>query len=178
MALTNKEKLARRRQRLKEDPEMLANVREKDRMRKSKSRKERQGRMTESEFHVYRLSERDRIRKHRTEKLKRLSKAVQEPFPLPYKTPQAMGKAIKRAKTSLPFSPRRRQAVVAAIAKECGLPIATINKKPGPHGLSDELKAKISSFFQNDEISWQASLSEKRTDGENRKRRCFKPGTC
>lgn len=156
MALTNKEKMARKRQREKSDPEKRRLVLEKDRERKARARGTAKEKMTLSEWNLYRTNENARVRKLRSRHNTQTEPKAPYHLPMPYKSPQAMGKAVKRARSTLPTSPRKRKVIAAALAKEAGIRVVTPQIQSPRGGLSEDTKAKVTSFYTKDEISWQA----------------------
>lgn len=157
MALTGAEKQARMRKRRKEHPDIYENFLAKDRERKRKARATVKGRMTTSEYAEHLATERARIQCYR-EKQRRLKIKTTMKHPSqgnPFKTRQSAGKALKRARASLPTSPRKRKAIAAEIAKDAGLNLMYPKKKEG-QGISKELTQKVIDFYCLDEISWQA----------------------
>eukprot|EP00795_Rhopilema_esculentum_P011015 gene11015-19858_t len=74
----------------------------------------------------------------------------------PYRSVQAMGKAMTKVRTSLPKSPKKRKAVAAALAKEIGINVVKAKKRAAQIGLNEDTKSKIIDFYLRDDISWQA----------------------
>ena len=73
---------------------------------------------------------------------------VDAPVESPYRSAQAMGKAVKRVRSSLPCSPRKRKAVAAALAKEVGLKGQLPNLKcTGNQCLDEETQGKVVDFL-------------------------------
>ena len=73
----------------------------------------------------------------------------------PYRSSQARGKAIKRVKQSLPFSPRKRHCVVESIAMEVRLNVASSPVSIDYCGLSEDTKRLVLAFYNSNEVSWQ-----------------------
>ena len=100
-----------------------------------------------------------RIRKCRA-KLKMLATAhVAEEQPALFANRQSFGKAVKKVKSKLPESPRKRKAVLAKLAEDAGISFTesppSKSKKPGPKE-NKEIDAAAIAFYSNDDISWQA----------------------
>lgn len=169
MLLSNAEKCKRRREKIRNDKDMYKQHLQKDKQRKREARARRRKSMTKTELDEHRAFERNRIRNLRrakqnggkTESQTRDDSTGTSDHPdreTPYKTVQALGKAVKRVQQSLPFSPRKRKRVAAEVAKSAGLKIA-FNfpvKNKGRPGLDPQNVEKVTSFFLKDDISWQA----------------------
>ncbi|XP_060767405.1 uncharacterized protein LOC132874927 [Neoarius graeffei] len=154
MALTNREKQARFRERLKKNPSLHEKFTEKDRKRKSLERQVLK-RSTEK-WKEYRAKENKRLREFHTQKNAGGHRAGEE-SPSGFRSRQSLGKAVKKAKQALPKSPRKRKAVTAVLAEESGI-VAKSVISPGKmnRGISDETKQQVVDFYLSDEISWQA----------------------
>ena len=59
----------------------------------------------------------------------------------PYRSRQALGKAMKRLEQGLPSSPRKQLFVVENLARSVGIPVCS---------------SLVHSFYRTDDISWQA----------------------
>ena len=103
----------------------------------------------ESKGYSERGNESDQIKKEREFKI--TAKKVKEtlvapkstpPLPSPYKTPQTIGKAIKKAIQSLTPSARQKQCIVKRLANEVGLAVASPKKKI-KNGLNDDIIVKL-----------------------------------
>ena len=73
----------------------------------------------------------------------------------PYRSRQALGKAMKRLEHSLPSSPRKQHFVVGKLARSVGLSVSSSSKK----SISAESEAKrelVHTFYRTDDVSWQA----------------------
>ena len=143
--MSSKEKQAKRRLKIKESDEADQSHLKKDRERKQAQRSSSKDAMSKSQFEEHRMKERLRIREFRLKK-KSQEKATCSPIAsIPYRSTQARGKAIKRAQSALPSSPRKRQCVVESLAKTVGL---QVNDSPlsTPHGysaISEETKQLV-----------------------------------
>ena len=108
----------------------------------------------------YRAIENARVQKYREKKRKQLHADVgdqeMDSNESPYRSVQAMGKAMNKVRTSLPRSPRKRKAVAKALAREIGVSFAKQKKVTKQTGLDEDTKNKICSFYLRDDISWQA----------------------
>ena len=74
-----------------------------------------------------------------------------------YQTPQALGKAVHKIKKHLPYSPRKRKAVVLKLADTSGF--CVVKKKctlKGNKGLPSETVKLMKDFFLLDSVSRQA----------------------
>lgn len=74
----------------------------------------------------------------------------------PYHTRQSFGKAVKRAKTTLPKSDAQATEVVRQLAKDYALPLSELKKKKSGKALSPEMCEQVRDFYMRDEISRQA----------------------
>ena len=97
----------------------------KDRQRKAAQRLAARVALTTAEVEEHHLKEKQRIRDHQAKKYWQAyqGEASQQQMSTPYHTTQAIGKAMKRAQTSLPLSPRKIRYVVESLAKKVGLSI-------------------------------------------------------
>ena len=154
--MSSKEK----REKLEQNPEKWKKYLEKDAKRKKKERDAKKKSMTLLEQQAYRKSENERIRNLRLKnkvKVKNEPTAPDQSQERPYKSAQAMGKAVRRARNSLPTSPRKRRAVAAAVAKHAGLQVTLpFNQNRGRPALDDNVVKTAKDFYLKDDISWQA----------------------
>jgi len=177
MPLTNKEKMSRRRAKVKADPELYRERKEKDRQRKQLARAASKQKMSRAEWLRYRAIKNARIQSYRHQK--RTQDPAEIPVESPYRPAQAMGKAVKRVRSSLPCSPRKRKAVAAALAKEVGLKGQLPNLKcTGNQCLDEETQGKVVDFYLRDDISWQAPGRKdhviiRNKDGQGRKTKTY-----
>ena len=113
--------------------------------------------MTPSELAEHRMKESQRVKQYREKKAN--SNNAQPELSIsstPYRSSQARGKAIKRVKQSLPFSPRKRRCVVEFIAMEVGLNVASSPVSIDYCGLSEDTKQLVLAFYNINEVSWPA----------------------
>ena len=76
-----------------------------------------------------------------------------------FRTPQALGRPVKRVSSHLPSSPRKKRAVISKIAKSSGLSLSAKGKpilKKGNKGISDSTITKVQELYCKDYISRQA----------------------
>ena len=73
-----------------------------------------------------------------------------------YRTPQALGKTVRKAKRHLPASPRKRKAVLKKIVSSAGISFAKKRCLAGNRGLSHQTTELVKSFY-NDLVSRQAA---------------------
>ena len=123
MGLTVKERQARCREKLRNDKDAQALQLEKDRTRKALQREKAKDSMSKKELEDHLFNEKVRIRNYREKQRSGGSGVDGETVTSPYRSNQAMGKAVKRTKTSLPTSPRKRLCIVQAVAKSVGLSV-------------------------------------------------------
>ena len=155
-----KERQAKRRARIRENPELYKAHLEKDRKRKRLELRSTKAKMSNSEREEFLLKERIRIRKLRADK--KSAQHVGEcstSGSTPYRSTQSLGKAMKRARTSLPKSPRKQRCVVSKLAESMGLNVSTNSSFSTPcHGsvLSTDTKKCVVELYNNSDTSWQA----------------------
>lgn len=73
-----------------------------------------------------------------------------------FKSPQALGKAIKRVKKALPMSPTKRRQVLSCLLPQSDIKNKPINGKRNRRSLSVEDEVLVKDFFESDDASWQA----------------------
>lgn len=73
-----------------------------------------------------------------------------------YKTPQSLGKAIRKVHLALPASPRKRKVVVTKIADQHGIKKCFSNIRVSNRKISPKVKCCVENFYQLDSISRQA----------------------
>ena len=109
--------------------------------------------MSEQQLEEHKLKERLRIKNYRSKKsMKPTSNTNQE---TPYRSRQALEKAMKRLKRSLPSSPHKQRFVVEKLARSVGVPVCSSLKK-SISAQSEESRDVVHSFYRTDDISWQA----------------------
>jgi len=81
----------------------------------------------------------------------------------PYVRPQSLGKAVRKAARSLPYSPRKQKLVVAGLAQYVGLKIKDVTERNldgenqrGNRGLPDDTVSLIKEFFYRPDIVYTA----------------------
>ena len=116
--------------------------------------------MSRGEWLSYRAQENARVKQYRElKKCQIKSNAEEVSFSeneSPYRSVQAMGKAMSKVRASLPNSPRKRRAVATAMAKEIGISVGKARRGAVTTGIDEETKKKIIEFYQKDDVSWQA----------------------
>ena len=112
------------------------------------------------------IRDKERIRKQKyRQNLKEQKLAQQicepqttEPTVNTYKTTQSLGKAVNRAVTKLPYSPRKKAAVMKGVAKLAGF---KIDEKTTPNAsgkaISGELMEQVRNFLNT--VSHQITLT-------------------
>ena len=156
---SSKERQAKRRKLLKENRELYEAYLEKDKKRKAESRAAKRSTMSQSDVEEHKLQERIRLRKYRERKRSESQQCSSSPQATgtPYRSTQALGKAVKRVQLSLPSSPRKKRCVIQNLAKRVGIEV--LEELPLPHrsnGLSESTKMLVNNFYLSDDISWQA----------------------
>ena len=151
MPLTANERKKRFRDKLKTDPAALALQKEKDRARKDEKRRN----MTDDEKNKVREINRKNAARYRNKKaIEKNSTIMKPPCVCPFVTAQSMGKAKKKVKEALPKSPRKRKAVLQAVACEEGLHITPLQSTSasGNRGIDAKTKKMVIKFYI--ENSW------------------------
>ena len=179
---SSKDRQAKRRERLRQNKELYNTYLDKDRKRKVASRAALKSQMSQSQIEEQKLSERLRLRKYREKKrLEAQHCNSKENDQLasvtPYRTSQSLGKAVKRAQCSLPFSPRKKRCVIENLAKRVGLQIVNSSPSQRHSGLSEDTKSAVNAFYLNNDITWQAPgrkdrviIREVNSEGKKEKR--------
>ena len=119
-------------------------------VKEKESRKRKEKRLQNIELN----REKDRISKQRSW----LNKAGKTVTTSPaYKAVSTLSKAVKKAQSALPKSPRKSATVVKKLSMEAGcLEVAYPQKQEGPTSLPEHLKADVTDFYMRDDISTQA----------------------
>ena len=74
-----------------------------------------------------------------------------------FRSPQALGKAIKRVSSSLPQSPRKRSKVIKTLVKRFSVSINNERSaRGGSNKVSEETCNLVKAFYCRDDISWQS----------------------
>ena len=156
---SDKERQAKRREKLKNNKEAHDAYLEKDRLRK-KLKRLQDKKKSKTEQDTFRTAERARVAKYRKLKKEReqaASSSAGTSNESPFRTKQSTGKAIKRVAKSLPKSPRKKMFVLAKIASEAGLEITGFTGKKkscSNKGLSDQECEIVKEFYLENEIFW------------------------
>lgn len=124
---TAKERQAKRRARIKADPELYQAKLLKDRERKKREREAQREEMSPQQLEEHHLKERLGIRNHRSKTSMKPTSSTNQGTP--YRSRQALGKAIKRLQHGLPSSPRKQRFVVEKLAKSVGVAVCSSSKK-------------------------------------------------
>ena len=150
-----KERQAKRRAKVKKDDQLYQAHLKRDRKRKEKARAEARKAMSSFQLEEYHVKERQRVRQYRA---KKRMERQQPNLATPYRTVQARGKAIRRAQAALPISPRKKMSVVESLAKQVGLKVESSPtvRTQNCGGLSSETEELILTFYNKNDISWQA----------------------
>ena len=125
------------------------------------SQKKSQNQENPELYKKYLEEDRSRKQKHRaslkeTESPQEL-KEFQEKEATPYRSRQALGKALKRAHHSLPSSPRKKLFVVGKIVKSMGLDVSdSPTSSKCSSTITEETTSLVNDFYNNNDKSWQA----------------------
>ncbi len=102
-------------------------------------------------------------------------------------TRQSLGKAVKKAKSKLPESPRKQKVVLTKLAEDAGISFTesppSKRNKPGPKENKNK-DATATAFYSNDDISWQAPgrkdrvIVRSRDENGRKKRNMSGAGRC
>ena len=155
---TAKERQAKGRAKIQADSELHQAQLLRDRERKKCQRKAQKENMSEHQLEEHRLKERLLIKAYRSKQSMKPTSSTASTTDLgtPYRSRQALGKAIKLLEHSLPSSPRKQHFVVGNIARSVRLSVSSSSKK----SISSESEAKrelVPTFYRTDDVSWQAS---------------------
>lgn len=103
-------------------------------------------------------SEKSKIRvKRMRQKKKTGCLTVKMPFKSStFKSPQSLGKAVKKVKEAMPKSPNKRHVVMRKIASDFGLVARDSQGFHSYRGLPQETKDAVTQFYVRDDISRQA----------------------
>ena len=148
-----KERQAKRRAKIRENPELYKRYLE-DRSRKRKHRASLKETESPQELKEFQEKERKRVREYRKNLKDCEHEQDHSACATPYRSRQALGKALKRAHHSLPSSPRKKLFVVGKIAKSMGLDVSdspTSSKRSST--ITEETISLVNDFYN---ISWQA----------------------
>ena len=150
-----RERQAKRRARIKANAEVYEAYLQKDRERKQLQRESTRASMSKEQLEEHHMKERIRMRNYR---LRISSKTADTSQGTPYRSRQALGKALKRLQHSLPSSPRKQRFVVEKLARSVGVPVDTpsTSGQTSVSSSSQETAALVQSFYTSDDISWQA----------------------
>ena len=131
MMSSAKDRQAKQRAKIKENSDLYKANLEKDRKRKSLKLAKAKAKMSNAEREEFLLKERMRMRKLRAAKKSAQHDAVGDSSnSMPYQSSQALGKAVKRARTNLPMSPRKQRCVVGKLAESVGLKVTANDSSP------------------------------------------------
>ena len=159
MPQTGAERNKKYREKIKSNAELSAAYKEKGRQRKKESRKNNI--CSPRKAAIEKKKVRDRVRLHRLKKklatkAKSSANTEQIESEYVYKTPQSLGKAVKKVSRQLPSSPRKRKAVISKIVETTKL---TFNKPKDPIG-SNQIPAttieEVKEFYFRDSIWCQS----------------------
>ena len=181
MMSSAKDRQAKRRAKIKENSDLYKANLEKDRKRKSLELANAKAKMSNAERGI------SPKRTHANEEGAARKSAQHDAVgdssnSMPYQSSQSLGKAVKRARMSLPMSPRKQWCVVGKFAESVGLKVTANDSSPSTstssHGsaLSDDTKKSVHEFYHSD-ILWQTPgrkdriiIRETSEDGERVKR--------
>ena len=181
MMSSAKDRQAKRRAKIKENSDLYKANLEKDRKRKSLELANAKAKMSNAERGI--SPKRTHANEEGAAKKSAQHGAVGDSsYSMPYQSSQSLGKAVKRARMSLPMTPRKQRCVVGKLAESVGLKVTANDSSPSSstssHGsaLNDDTKKSVHKFYHSD-ISWQAPgckdriiIRETSEDGERVKR--------
>ncbi|CAG9782427.1 unnamed protein product [Diatraea saccharalis] len=159
MALTEAEKMRRRREKLKK-LKQYDDFKAKHRQQAQKSSAKAKIELNKlpktklnKKLEEIRRKTRERVQRHRNKKKELLDDNQLESTS--YSNPKTLGKAKSRVKKALPACPLRKKAVLQKILEEIDIEPSTSTQK-SKHCISDEILAKVKQFYERDDISRQA----------------------
>lgn len=130
------ERQAKHRAKIRENPELYKAFLEKDRKRKGSALITAKAQMTAKQREEFLMKECLQLRKLRAAK-KPPQNSGESSNATPYCSSWSLGKAVKRARTSLPKSPKKQRCVVSKLAESVGLKVvgpSTPSTPPHAHG--------------------------------------------
>ena len=143
MPLTAKEKMKRYRARLRASEERYEAAKRRDRERKIAQKIA----MSQKEKEDQKVKNRETVKKYRQKNTKKDDKIPQQNLVV-FHSPQSLGKAKKKLVPHLPKSPRKRVAVIAALATDAGISCGKIRRSDtGGHTMDKELIDKVTNFY-------------------------------
>jgi hypothetical protein len=162
MMLTASQRQAKRRQKLK-DENLYEDYKRKEALRKRLKRAENKKKERElpageqAKIQAVRRKQiRERVAKHRAAK----NLNVNTPTSPAFKTTQALGRAVSKAKRalipSLPTTPKRKQAVWQSLVRKYGESPVAETTPTRSTAISEETQKTVQTFYQRDDISRQA----------------------
>ena len=124
--------------------------------RRCELRKKQLQNMTKEQLGEYQRKDRDR-KKKKVLLDKSLNESA-ETIPIeeesPYRSRQSMGKALKRGFNALPYSPRKKQAVVRGLAAKVGIKLDNASQKGTRWSVTKELEDEVKKFYLREDISY------------------------
>ena len=156
MPQTGAERNKKYREKIKSNAELSAAYKEKDRKRKMESRKNNIHSPRKAAIEKKKVK--DRVRMHRLKKklatkAKSSANTEQIESEYGYKTPQSLGKAVKKVSRQLPSSPRKRKAVISKIVETTKLTLNTPKDQNGNNQIPDTTIEEVKEFYFLDSIS-------------------------
>lgn len=156
MAKTPAERKAEQRRKLKESGK-YEEFRKSETNRQKIARNKRKKDMTAMEKEIKRKKKREVMRQYREKsRLKQLSDSVKSPSKPIFKSKSSYGKAICKAKRSLPKSPTKRKLIVENLCQQYSPDIMPGKKRSGSIVTPIEVCNLVQEFYASDEFSYQA----------------------
>ena len=160
---TAKERQVKRRAKIRVDSELHQAQLLRDRERKKCQCKAQKEKMSEHQLEEHWLKERLRIKAYRSKQSMKPTSSTASITDLgtPYRSRQALGKAMKRLEHSLPSFPRKQHFVVGKLARSVGISVSSSSKK----SISAESEAKrelVHTVYRTDDVHIMASSWKER----------------
>ena len=163
---TSAERMRKLREKLNQDKNKCESFKEKERARDKKRREKMKlvKNLSAKSLMEYRWKETERKRKYRQKIKEQESRPIGDttiPEIGSFKCPQSLGKAVTKVKRVLPFSPRKRTAVLRKLVYESSPQAAKtlFDKSPKQNtksSISQDNISKVHEFYNSDDISRQA----------------------
>ena len=157
MVKIDKERKAKRTEKLKADKETYKAYLEKDKLRKAKKRLNEKKNWIDQQKAAHMLKECNQVKSDRMNKAvaaKENCQDIQSTNISPYQNRQASGRALKKLARSLPQSPRKKRLFLAKMAKEIGLTISGQPSCQYQKSLSNVTVKLITDYYCKNEVSW------------------------
>ena len=162
MVKTDKERQAKRREKLKAHIEAYKADLKKDKLKNTKQLNEKKN-WTDQQKAAHKLKECNQVKTYRMNKAAAAEENcqdIQSTDISPYQNRQAGRGALKKLAHSLPQSPRKMRFVLAKMAKVVVLTVRDQPSCQSQKDLSDVTVKLVTDYYCKNEVSWQAPYSQ------------------